>query len=414
MKLSPFDQTVRLQFFYLSKKLKRAAKFKRKEYKKNILLKLSNLSPKESKEFWKILKSIKGNDDRCDDESTFDLNLLANHFRTQGEPKAKDKKFETYISSELYNKEANITSNESDKAITISEIKEVIKALKNGKSSGPDLICYEIIKHSSSVMLKSLSKFFNLILDTASYPREWNRSFIIPIFKGGDESDPVNYRGISLMNCLSKIFNSLINRRLIHIFESKFSLSQFGFRKNSRTSDSLFIVKALINKYVNNKKQKLFGCFVDLKKAFDSVWRLGLLYKIIKNQNVGTKVYGIIKNMYQQTVASVKVNKNVSEHVVIERGVKQGDSLSPTLFNIYINDLPDIFDDSCKPVMLEKLSLNCLMFADDILLLSESAEGLQNCLNKLNDYCNKWQLSINIKKNQNHDISTEKYIEQKI
>ena len=67
MKLSPFDQTVRLQFFYLSKKLKRAAKFKRKEYKKNILLKLSNLSPKESKEFWKILKSIKGNDDRCDD-----------------------------------------------------------------------------------------------------------------------------------------------------------------------------------------------------------------------------------------------------------------------------------------------------------------------------------------------------------
>ena len=258
-------------------------------------------------------------------------------------------------------------------------------------------------------MLKSLAKFFNLLLDTALYPEEWNKSFIIPIFKGGEETDPANYRGISLMNCLSKIFNSLINRRLICIFESKFSISQFGFRKNSRTSDSLFIVKSLINKYVNNQKQKLFGCFVDLKKAFDSVWRLGLLYKIIKNQNVGPKVYNVIKNMYQQTEASVKVNGNISERVLIERGVKQGDSLSPTLFNIYINDLPDIFDDSCKPVMLEKLSLNCLMFADDILLLAESAEGLQNCLNKLSEYCNKWQLSINIKKTKIIIFQQKKY-----
>lgn len=168
--------------------------------------------------------------------------------------------------------------------------------------------------------------------------------------------------------------------------------------KNSRTSDSLFIVKSVISKYVNTDNKKLFGCFIDLKKAFDSVWRLGLLYKIIKNDNIGLKLYNIIKDMYKQTEASVKVGENLSNYVSIDRGVKQGDSLSPNLFNIYINDLPDIFDKSCQPVTIDKLTISCLMFADDILLLSESAEGLQNALNKVAEYCRKWQLSVNTKK----------------
>ena len=74
------------------------------------------------------------------------------------------------------------------------------------------------------------------------------------------------------------------------------------------------------------------------------------------------------------------------------------DSLIPNLFKIYINDLPDIFDGSCHPVTLETLSLTCLMLADDILLLSESAEGLQKSLDKLSEYCKKWQLSVTVKK----------------
>ena len=102
--------------------------------------------------------------------------------------------------------------------------------------------------------------------------------------------------------------------------------------------------------------------------------------------------------MYKHTEASVKMGKELSNFVNIERGVKQGDSLRPNLFKIYINDLPDIFDDSCHPVTLETLSLNCLMFADDILFLSESAEGLQKSLDKLSEYCKKWQLPVNVKK----------------
>ena len=101
--------------------------------------------------------------------------------------------------------------------------------------------------------------------------------------------------------------------------------------------------------------------------------------------------------MHKHTEASIKMGEDISNFVNIERGVKQGDSLNPNLFKIYINDLPDIFDDSCHPVTLETLSLKFLMFADDILLLSESVEGLQKSLDKLSEYCKKWQLSVNVK-----------------
>ena len=89
----------------------------------------------------------------------------------------------------------------------------------------------------------------------------------------------------------------------------------------------------MVNEYVNNKKQKVFGCFVDLKKAFDSVWRSGLLYKLIENENVSNFFYNIIKNMYRQTEVAVKSKDNLSDFVFIDRGVKQGDNLRP----IYLN-----------------------------------------------------------------------------
>ena len=90
--------------------------------------------------------------------------------------------------------------------------------------------------------------------------------------------------------------------------------------------------------------------------------------------------------MYKHTEASVKMGEDLSNFVNIERGFKQGDSLSPNLFKIYINDLPDIFDDSCHSVTLETLALNCLTFADDILLLFERAEGIQKSLDKLSEF----------------------------
>ena len=168
------------------------------------------------------------------------------------------------------------------------------------KSPGPDSIVNEVINYCSPVTIKCYTKLYNLVLDSGYSPETWQYSLLVPIFKSGDSKDPNNYRGISLINAIAKIFSSILNNRIIKYMENKFSQEQFGFLPKLRTTDSLFVFKTLINKYLNLKKKPLFICFVDLRKAFDPIWRTALLYKIL-SQGIGSKMYQVIKNMYSTT-----------------------------------------------------------------------------------------------------------------
>ena len=159
----------------------------------------------------------------------------------------------------------------------------------------------------------------------------------------------------------------------------------------------MFILKSLISKYVNKKKEKIFACFVDLRRAFDTLWHNGLRYKLIKN-GLGKKFYEVISDMYNLTESSIKIDNKISKSFILERGVKQGDSFSPTIFNCFINDIHQIFDNTCKPLVLQKSELSSLSFADDLVIMSSSHIGLQNAINKLEKYCYDWQLTVNTKK----------------
>ena len=124
-----------------------------------------------------------------------------------------------------------------------------------------------------------------------------------------------------------------------------------------------------------NLKRPVYGCFVDFAKAFDSVSRNSLLYKLTKT-NIGGKFFKLIKKMYSETKFRFKNGDLLGPERTAYRGVKQGDGLSSTLFSIFINDLCDSFNNSCYPVSIEDVSNNCLLYADDLLLLSESEKGL--------------------------------------
>ena len=139
---------------------------------------------------------------------------------------------------------------------------------------------------------------------------------------------------------------------------------------------------------------------MDFKKAYDSVWRNGLFYKLI-NCGFSTKILGILKSLYDNTLSCVKLSRGLTNSFKSSVGVRQGCNLSPIIFNIFINDLIELFspsDHSCFPVKLKSVSLDCLLYADDLLLVSETEVGIQNCLNKLHVYCKKWCLKINMKR----------------
>ena len=119
-------------------------------------------------------------------------------------------------------------------------------------------------------------------------------------------------------------------------------------------------------------------------------------------------MYNIIKNMYKAPDIKIKIQGCLTDCIHTNIGVKQGCMLSPTLFNLYINDLPEIFDKNCEPPLLQDMPINSLLYADDLILLSQTQKGLQTSLNKLEEYCRKWKLEINTEKNKKINIHQQK------
>ena len=144
----------------------------------------------------------------------------------------------------------------------------------------------------------------------------------------------------------------------------------------------------------------VYARFIDLRKAFDSVLHPALLFKLVE-AGVGGTFLSVLKSMYGNIELRVRLDTiSLSDVFSSSVGVFQGDNLIPNHFNIFINDMTKLFDSSCCPVSLGSRLLNSLLYADDLFLLSESAEGLQNCMNKVYSYCLNWGLAINYNKSK--------------
>ena len=183
--------------------------------------------------------------------------------------------------------------------------------------------------------------------------------------------------------------------RTCHVFKYTSQISN-GFLPNNRTADHVFTLRALIDKYVQNHKEKTYSCFGDFKKAFDLVWRVGLLHKLLQI-NVGGCFYNLIKSFYFNTTCAIKIAQKQTRPFRFATGVRQGCILSPVLFNPYINDLPSACENTLPGlfVLPNGTKKNSLFYADD-LIISRFKTGLQNCLDKLSSYCTSWMMKINL------------------
>ena len=241
----------------------------------------------------------------------------------------------------------------------------------------------------------------NELLKSEKYPKLWKTDLIRPIHKKESTSKESNYRGITLSSCFGKFFNAMILNRILKAFE-ELNISHhhlMGFRPNMRTSNNILILKTLIDKQFNNN-QKLYFCFVDFSKAFDTVWRKGLLSKL-RSYGIEGKMLNVLHSLYTDTTVHVKINNYMSEAFDILLGVKQGDPPSPFFFNIYMNDLSSDLINSANDSETHKLQeiyLPCLFWADDLVLLSKTKDGLQKQPDILAKYSSDWKLKVNIDK----------------
>jgi hypothetical protein len=418
----PNNPIIRGSYFKLRKEYAKLRKYKKRQFTQNFLDKLDHLNESHPKEYWELVSQIREANDgnrkkteKCIDGGTW-FNYFNNLFKLPEKHMDRLEAIRTKI------KEFEDTSNllsftKLDYQISLNELQMAISSLKSGKSPGLDNITNEMLKAAQTYMNQCFLKLFNKVFISGFYPQKWVEGYITPIFKMDNPRLPQNYRGITITNGIGKLFNIILNKRLDNFLLDNNIIheSQIGFTKKARTSDHLFVMKCLIDKYINTGNKRLYACFVDFHKAFDTVIHEGIKLKLLQ-LNINSLFYKIICNMYKYSSISVKLDNKLTKPFSPGIGVRQGDVLSPNIFKIFLNDLSTLLEeDQANSVSLSNKHIGALLYADDLVLISDNQNSLQVKLNLLNNYCRDWCLDININKtkiiifNKRGHLITEKF-----
>ena len=385
-----------------SKKYKSIIRIQKNKFAREQNKKIKSLKSKDPRTYWKIV----GPAGKEKDEATnkISLEIFCDHFKKLSE--------NNIINTDADEIEIDLTNTSALNApITQEEVLKAITRLKNGKACGIDRILNEFIKNTKEKMSEIYTNLFNIILNTGIIPETWTLGIIKPLFKKkGLKNDPNNFRGITILSCLGKLFTNVLNERLCKFSDENNIIknNQAAFRKGYSTLDHIFSLHCLLNIYLS-KGQKLYCAFVDYEKAFDKIWHAGLWLKLLKN-GIDGKIVNVIKKMYENAKSCVNVADKCSSNFQCNIGVRQGENLSPFLFAVYLNDLSDFLEEhnfkglehlhlfSTTEFLTninKHLKLAVLLYADDTIILSDTPSGLQDGLNALKEYCTTWHLSVN-------------------
>ncbi|KAK3508314.1 hypothetical protein QTP70_020508 [Hemibagrus guttatus] len=250
------------------------------------------------------------------------------------------------------------------------EVRKALKRMKSGKAVGPDDILVEVWKCLGEAAVEFLASLFNRVLESERMPEEWRRSVLVPIFKNkGDVQSCSNYRGIKLMSHTMKVWERVVEARLRKVVE--ICEQQYGFMPRKSTTDAIFALRILMEKYRDGQRE-LHCVFVDLEKAYDRVPREELWY-CMRKSGVAEKYVRVVQDMYERSRTVVRCAVGQTEEFNVKVGLHQGSALSPFLFAI-------VMDQSSEEVRQE--SPWTMMFADDIVICSDSREQVEENLER--------------------------------
>ena len=278
-------------------------------------------------------------------------------------------------------------------------LKKVITNLDSSKASDPDCIQVVVLKNCEPELSYILAKPFNKCLKESCFPDCWIVCLVVLVFKTvGERSTAKNYRPVSFLSVVRKVFEKLVNNRIVDHLEKcgLFSDFHYGFRSSRSTADLLTVMSDRIARAFN-RSGATRTVALDISKAFDRVWHAGLLHKL-KFYGISGQIFDLISSFLSNRRLWVVLYGKSSQEYPVNAGFPQGSILGPTLFLLYINDLPD--DVIC----------NIAIYADDTTLYSkcnqasdlwqqlEQASELESDLRDTVDWGRKWIVDFNAEK----------------
>ena len=258
-----------------------------------------------------------------------------------------------------------------------------------------------VLKNCEPELSYILAKLFNKCLKESCFQDCCKVSSVVPVFKNvGERSTAKNYCPVSLLSVVSKVFEKLVNNRIVDHLEKcdLFSDFQYGFRYSRSTADLLTVVSDRIARAFN-RPGTTRAVALDISKAFDRVWHVGLLHKL-KSYGISGQILGLISSFLSNRRLRVVLDGKPSQECPVNAGVPQGSILGPTLFLLYINDLPDnvicnigiYADDTTRYSKCDQ--------ASDLWQQLELASELESDLRDPMDWGRKWLVDFNAGKTQ--------------
>lgn len=294
-----------------------------------------------------------------------------------------------------------LSPNVDSKPPSTSEIQAILGHMENFKASGENQITAELWKYASKNAIDTLQKFFEEIWKKEFIPEKWKMALIHPLHKKGSKSDPNNYRGISLLDVTYKILSRALLERAEPQLDCQLGEYQAGFRKGRSCPEQIFNLKNILA-YQKLRAKQYVVTFVDFQKAYDSIDRESL-FKILEEFSLDKKTLSLIRETLTNTFSKVRFMGVLSKPFEIKTGVRQGDGLSPLLFNCALEKVVREWDSRARGGIRlgtknKGITIKCLAFADDLALLAETLEDATNQISELQEQAAKIGLKISFEK----------------
>ncbi|KAK7889103.1 hypothetical protein WMY93_024663 [Mugilogobius chulae] len=281
--------------------------------------------------------------------------------------------------------------------ITQAEVTEVVNKLLGGKAPGVDEIRPEYLKSLDVVGLSWLTRLCNIAWRTGTVPLDWQTGVVVPLFKKGDRRVCSNYRGITLLSLLPKVYSRVLERRLRPIVEPRIQEEQCGFRPGRGTLDQLYTLHRVLEGSWEFA-QPVHMCFVDLEKAFDRVPR-GVLWGVLREYGVRGPLLRAVRSLYDRSRSCVRIAGSKSDLFPVHVGLRQGCPLSPVLFIVFMDRISRR-SHGPEGVRFGDHRISSLLFADDVVLMAPSNQNLQHALERCAAECEAAGMRISSSKSE--------------